>query len=1018
MVTSYERMLARQVFDDETRARVREALGRGEISLDALLEELNTYHAELLAQNQALKESQQKTERALQRFANFFRDMPLPALVINAMGFLQDANTVATRTLPLDRKLFRSLAVPEQRHRLTTALECAHTAGTAVCAEVSLRTADDNIMIADLTIIRIPGIQSGKTTFICTVVDQTERIRQHNALYETNARLRQVQAAVTLAETRYRHVSNLVHDVAYACVQEQEKPFKLEWMTASALSVTGYSVEEILSQQSWEFLVLEEDRDLFREHVMLIQPGHTTQCELRIRCKDGQIRWLQAKTRCLMETETPCVLRLYGGLTDITQKRHAEQILRDSEQTMRKLLDDIPAIAIQGYNPDGSVFYWNHACELLYGYKIEEALGSNLFDLIVPEAMHKAVKASIDNMYNTGQPIPPAELILKDKSGNHVIVYSGHTVVHIPGHPPRLFCMDIDLTESRHAAQVLLETGRRLQEAIQIANIGLFDWNIQNGTTFFSPEWKSQLGYAEDEIKDNFAQWRERLHPDDKDAVLLAVERYLQDPQSRYQNEFRLRHKDGSYRWILAQASLIYDEDGKPFRLLGSHLDITRRKEKDELIQRLAYHDALTDLPNRTLMLERIDQSLAIAKREHKKVALAFIDLDNFKIVNDSLGHLFGDQLLKQIASRLQALLREGDSIARFGGDEFVLLMNHLDSVSSAQNIIERIQDAFTQPVLLDEQQIFATASIGIAMYPDDTKDAETLIRYADAAMYRAKDDGRQRYQFYTANLNEQLRNRMELEQAMRHALTHGEFMLYYQPRVELDSGKIHSLEALIRWQHPHRGMISPVHFIPLAEQTGLILDLGQEVLRMCCQQIRAWLDAGIEVVPVAINLSARELYQHDLLDSLNQALATGQLDAHLLEIEITESAAMTSIDQAIAVLTEMNRCGFTISIDDFGTAYSSLNYLKRLPVHALKIDHSFIVDLQDDPEQHPEDIAIVRAIIALAHTFELKVIAEGVETQAQRLFLLDNGCQLGQGYLFSKPLPAEQISKLLQQKP
>ncbi|SEQ42992.1 PAS domain S-box-containing protein/diguanylate cyclase (GGDEF) domain-containing protein [Ectothiorhodospira magna] len=567
-----------------------------------------------------------------------------------------------------------------------------------------------------------------------------------------------------------------------------------------------------------------------------------------------------------------------------------------------------------------------------------------------------------------------------------------------------------DVTERKEKLRDQL----RLQEAIEGGRIGLFDWNLRTDDIYYSPQWKAILGLENVPVKACLDTWQDLLHPDDRDMALRQVHRYLKQPKGRYLSEFRMRHTDGSYRWILAQASIITDDEGHPLHMVGSHLDITDRKRLTDQLDFLAVHDPLTRLPNRYLMMDRLNQALAQARRDQSCLAVAFMDLDDFRTVNDSLGHEQGDQLLQEAARRLKVLLREGDTVARFGGDEFVLILTQLHSPQDVMPVVEKLMDTFTRPIVLEQATLVSGFSIGLALYPDDSEQADELIRYADVALSRAKAQGPRSYHFYTRDLDEQIHERMQLEQAMRRGLIQGQFLLHYQPRVDLKTGRMLSMEALVRWQHPDWGMVMPGRFIPLAEDTGFIVELGAQVLRLACLQIQAWQAAGHLVPPVAVNLSAQEFRQADLVERIMAILKDTGVESRMIEFEITESAAMSSIEQTSQTLTTLHQLGFGISIDDFGTAYSSLNYLKRLPVQTLKIDQSFVRDLADDPAGHPQDAAIVRAIIGLANNLGLGVIAEGVETPIQQAFLLEHGCHIGQGYLFSRPVDAQAMTTWL----
>ena len=440
--------------------------------------------------------------------------------------------------------------------------------------------------------------------------------------------------------------------------------------------------------------------------------------------------------------------------------------------------------------------------------------------------------------------------------------------------------------------------------------------------------------------------------------------------------------------------------------------DISERKRTEESLSYLAHHDGLTHLPNRTLLLDRLDQALARATRHKKTVAVLFIDLDNFKSINDSLGHSVGDLLLRTVSERLSKSVRKGDTVARLGGDEFAVLFPDMSDSHDVAKIIKKLSKIFETPFQLMENEFFITASIGVSVYPNDGNQSEILLRDADTAMYRAKEKGRNNYQFFLPEMNVEVSERLALDSALRRALDRNEFLLHYQPQVDLITGRIVGMEALIRWRHPDRGMVSPGKFIPLAEDTGLIVPIGEWVLRTACMQNKAWQSIGIDPIRIAVNLSARQFQHPNLVESVSQALWDTGLDPQYLEFELTESI-METAEAAITVLRKLSGMGIEISLDDFGTGYSSLSYLKRFPIGKLKIDQSFVRELTTDSEV----VAIVSTIITLARSLRLKVIAEGVEKDEELSILRSLDCDEIQGYLFCRPVPAEEATTLLLEK-
>jgi len=476
-----------------------------------------------------------------------------------------------------------------------------------------------------------------------------------------------------------------------------------------------------------------------------------------------------------------------------------------------------------------------------------------------------------------------------------------------------------------------------------------------------------------------------------------------------WQGEIWNRARDGRVfpEWLMI--SVVRDEQGAVTHYIGIFTDISERKASEARIRHLAEHDALTSLPNRVLLNDRLGDAIVKAQRAYQKIALLVLDLDRFKNINDSLGHQVGDQLLQSVAERILRVVHVGDTVSRPGGDEFMLLLSEITSADDAARVAERLLAVLAQPYLIDGHELVVTASIGISIYPDDGTDMQTLIRSADTAMYHSKESGRDAYHFFTPEMNVRVFERMSLEHSLRHALEHQEFLLHYQPQIDIDSRRIIGMEALVRWQHSLEGLVPPAKFIPVAEDCGLILALGAWVLKEACRQNRAWQEKGLPALPVAVNISALQFRQKLFAETVDQALAASGLSPDCLELELTESVMMHAAERNIELLQAIRHVGVKVSIDDFGTGYSSLSYLKRLPIDKLKIDQAFVRDIATDAD----DAAIIGAIIGLARNMKLKVIAEGVENQAQLDFLRRSGCTEIQGYFFSRPLPPDEFETL-----
>ncbi len=539
----------------------------------------------------------------------------------------------------------------------------------------------------------------------------------------------------------------------------------------------------------------------------------------------------------------------------------------------------------------------------------------------------------------------------------------------------------------------------------------LYTVRIENGCpveTIQGPACSAVTGYTAEEFAANPDLWIQMVVPEDRELVLSRVQMILvgNDVSSI---EHRIIRKDGDICWVSDTIILFRNTAGKLLSYDGVIKDITERKRYQAQLERKSNFDDLTGLPNRNLLTDRLDQALARCRQAGKNMAVLAFNLDRFKGINDSLGHGAGDRLLREVSVRLGMAGETVDTLAHFGGDEFVLLAEDVetgDAIFLAQNILQTLD----QPFLIDEQEVFLSASIGIAMSPQDGDNGEALLKNASVAMHRAKASAGNRLGFYAAEMNASSLDQLNLENDLRRAIERDELRLYYQPQMSLRSGNIIGMEALVRWQHPLRGLVSPIEFIPLAEATGLIVPIGEWVLRTACEQNRAWQLAGLPAVTVAVNLSARQFDGHDMVALTAQVLQDTRLDPGYLELELTESAAMGDADAFVGVTEALNGLGVTLSIDDFGTGYSSLSYLKRFALDRLKIDQSFVRDIVQDPES----AAIVVAIIALAHGLGLSAIAEGVETEAQLNFLRTRGCDEMQGYYFSKPLPAAEFEQLL----
>ena len=513
------------------------------------------------------------------------------------------------------------------------------------------------------------------------------------------------------------------------------------------------------------------------------------------------------------------------------------------------------------------------------------------------------------------------------------------------------------------------------------------------------------------EVYADWRAWLRDVHDDDREAVRAHLDNL---GQGELEFEFRVCPQGRETRHVVMRVFVVRDGEGRDVRRAGIIQDITERKAQDARIEHLAYHDGLTGLPNRTMLMDRLGQALSQAQRLEQQVAVLFIDLDRFKPINDSLGHSVGDQLLREIARRLRGALRENDTVARVGGDEFQVVVSNVAGATGAARIAEKLMRALGDPFTLEGQELHVTASLGVSLFPRDGASGELLLKFADIALYEAKGEGRNAYRFFSPEMNAQAHGRLRLENDLRRAVERDELVLHYQPQLDLAIGEVCAVEALVRWNHPERGLVLPNQFIPMAEETGLVLGIGEWVLDEACRQVAQWqrdgLVSGTSPLRVAVNISARQLQRPGLDGAVRRALARSGLPAACLELEITESSVMIDPQHAQSVLQSLRELGVQLSIDDFGTGYSSLAYLKRLPLDRLKIDRSFIGGIPTDSD----DAAIVETIIVMTHKLGLRVIAEGVETLEQRLQLVRQGCDEMQGFLLAHPVPADELPGLL----
>ncbi|MDQ1835093.1 bifunctional diguanylate cyclase/phosphodiesterase [Massilia scottii] len=691
----------------------------------------------------------------------------------------------------------------------------------------------------------------------------------------------------------------------------------------------------------------------------------------------------------------------------LAQRTHDLERTRKAEQAARQLAAIVTSSddAIIGKTLDGIVVSWNAGAERMYGYTAGEMLGQPTSRIIPPELADEM--AAILERLRRGERIEHLETVHVRKDGRSIDVsLTTSPIRDAEGRVTGASAIARDISERKRAEEALRDREARIRRLVDANIVGIFIGDLSGRISEANDAFLRISGYSREDVLAGSFRWT-AITPLQYDA---ADEHALEELRTTgrctpYEKEY-LR-KDGSRIPVLISSALF---EGPQQEGVSFVLDLSERKLADERIHHMADHDALTGLPNRTLLQDRMHQAIAFAHRNRRRVAILFIDLDYFKNINDSLGHHIGDHVLKMAAMRLQQCLREGDSVARLGGDEFVLILPLPGDSSDAARVAQKALDSLAQPFSVGLNQLHLGGSIGISLYPDDGLDVDALMRAADTAMYHAKEMGRGNFKFFTAELNRAVQQRLDVGQRLRQALAQDEFILHYQPQVEMESGIIFSAEALLRWQPPGKQPISCGDFIGNAEESGLIVPIGEWVLRQACRQLKTWRDAGHPKLKMAVNLSPRQLEQANFCSLVGQILNEAGIPATALELEITESILMQRSEYNLAMLTRLSDMGIQLSVDDFGTGYSSLAYLQRFPVHSLKIDQSFVRDIGKDQN----DTALVTAIIAMAASLRLGVIAEGVENLQQTQFLLAHGCHAAQGYYYSKAVPADTFTELI----
>ena len=856
----------------------------------------------------------------------------------------------------------------------------------------------------------LEAMQAGADDYLVKPFDQLElkaRLLVGKRIVGLHEELVSARDPMRYATEKQLHLRSAALEAAANGIVITDRHGTIVWVNHAFTRMTDYSKEEALGKNPRLLKSGEQPEGYYAKLWSTISSGKVWQGEIVNRRRDGT-------TYTEEMTITPVAQDL-GGMTDtcfiaikqdITERKRAEEELYRSRQMLQSTLDTIPQ-RVFWKDRNSTYLGCNRAFATDAGLNNPaEIIGKSDFELVwsgtaeTYRADDKLVmeKGSAKLNFDEAQSRPDGRLVwlrtnklpLHDREGKVTGVIGTYE----------------DITERKQAEQALRTSEKRYRLLFERNMAGVFRTTLGGRLLECNHAAARMLGY--DSPEEVLARPVTSLHhaASDREAFL----RKLKSEKSLTNHEMKLRRKNGDSTWVIGNISLVDDNSGVGEIIEGTLVDITERKVAEERVQFLAYYDALTGLPNRTLLQDRLTKALASARRQECKVALLFLDLDGFKTINDSFGHSVGDLLLEVVAERLRRFAREQDTVARVGGDEFLIVLTAVKDVCDAAVAAERIMNAVTTACVIQGRSLSINCSIGISIFPEHGADGETLIKNADTAMYCAKDGGRNNFQFFTADMNAQAVERLTLQNSLRLALGREELFLVYQPQMDIATGRITGLEALLRWQHPTLGLVPPDKFIRIAENSGLIMPIGEWVLRTACRQVRKWQEEGLPAVPVAVNVSAVQFRQEGFCELIKRVLHETGLAPQFLELELTESLLLSNADVTLSVLQELKAMGLTLAIDDFGTGYSSLSYLKQFPVSKLKIDRSFIRDVAESPD----DSAITTAIISMGKSLDLTVIAEGVENEAQMSFLQARQCDEIQGYYFSKPLTVDKVADKL----
>ncbi len=803
-----------------------------------------------------------------------------------------------------------------------------------------------------------------------------------------------------LSEERFRNLFENANDIIY--VHDLKGNYLS--MNKAAEEIFGYTREEAL-KLNMSAIVAPDHLGLASFKLKEKLNGESAQTAYELDCikKDGTRITLEVNSSVIRKNGEPIAVQ--GIARDVTERKFAEEAIIESENQYRDLFENANDL-IYTHDLQGNFTSLNRTGERITGYTRDEALTMNLAEVVAPESISAARQMTArklsDNVATT------YEITIIAKDGRRVLLELSTRLIFKNGSPIGVQGIGRDVTERQRASVAIQQSEQRyrqLGEGIshQVWTAepdGRLDYVNSRTLEYFDRTIDSVIGEG----------WQTVVHPNDLEE---CVKRWRQSIATGdyYESDFRLRRHDGTYRWFRARANAGLDTDGRIIKWYGTNTDIDEQRQSEAKLNYYAKHDPLTDLPNRIEFMNHLRAAIdRVTLHPAARFAVLFLDLDRFKVINDSLGHLVGDKLLKAIAERLKMHVRPGDVVARLGGDEFTILLNRTGGVSAVEQVADRLQLSLSKPFEIDGYEVFTSASIGIIVSDHIMRQPEDFLRDADAAMYRAKESGKARYAIFSSEMHVQNINLLKLENDLRHAMQSDQFEVYYQPIVDLTTASTTEFEALIRWQHPELGLVQPDDFISIAEETGLIVQIGDWIIEKACRQLHAWQKETAEQLSMSVNLSAKQLLHPSLPSKISKILSDMDLMPGQLTLEVTESTVMEHKDRSLHIFNELTELGVSFSSDDFGTGFSSLSYLQTFPFERLKIDRSFIERINDDDRS----AAIVKTILMFGETLGIEVVAEGIETEAQLERLTEFGCKFGQGYLFSKPVDAREAAKLV----